>query len=136
MTRLRFSRAEIDATVEAVANHMVFKDVQQMRVSKLKRFMARPNFDTELELHRVDCASSHGGLDNYDFLRARREEFASEPLIPPPLITGRDLIALGLTPGPRFSEILEAVQSRQLEGNLTTREQALAWVTAEFSPDR
>ena len=135
MTRLRFSRVEIDATVEAVANHMVFKDVQQMRVAKLKRFMARPNFDTELELHRVDCASSHGGLDNYDFLRARREEFASEPLIPPPLITGRDLIALGLTPGPRFSEILEAVQSRQLEGNLTTREQALAWVTAEFSPD-
>jgi hypothetical protein len=131
MTRLRFSRVEIDATVEAVANHMVFKDVQQMRVAKLKRFMARPNFDTELELHRVDCASSHGGLDNYDFLRARREEFASEPLIPPPLITGRDLIALGLTPGPRFSEILEAVQSRQLEGS-SRRATSLAWVTAEF----
>jgi len=135
MTRLRFSRVEIDATVEAVANHMVFKDVKQMRVSKLKRFMARPNFDTELELHRVDCASSHGALDNYDFLRARREEFANEPLIPPPLITGRDLIALGLKPSPRFSEILEAVQSRQLEGSLTTAEQALAWVKAEFTRD-
>jgi poly(A) polymerase len=114
---------------------MVFKDVKQMRVSKLKRFMARPNFDTELELHRVDCASSHGALDNYDFLRARREEFANEPLIPPPLITGRDLIALGLKPSPRFSEILEAVQSRQLEGSLTTAEQALAWVKAEFTRD-
>src|SRR4029077_9426161 len=105
MSRLRFSRAEIDATVEAVANHMVFKDVQQMRVAKLKRFLARPHIDDELELHRVDCTSSHGMLDNYAFLKAKREEFANEPLIPPPLITGRDLIALGMKPSPRFAEI-------------------------------
>lgn len=133
LLRLRFSRAEIDATVEAVANHMVFKDVQQMRVAKLKRFLARPHIDDELELHRVDCTSSHGLLDNYEFLKARREEFASEPLIPPPLITGRDLIALGMKPSPRFAEILEAVESRQLEKTLTTREEALAWVKSEFA---
>ncbi len=132
MTRLRFSRAEIDATVEAVAQHMVFKDVQQMRVAKLKRFMARPHFDAEMELHRVDCMSSHGMLDNYEFLKTKREEFASEPLIPPALITGRDLIALGLQPSPRFSEILEAVQSRQLEGALTDHDSALEFVRAEF----
>ncbi len=132
MLRLRFSRAEIDATVEAVAQHMVFKDVQQMRVAKLKRFLARPHMDDELELHRVDCTSSHGLLDNYEFLKAKREEFASEPLIPPPLITGRDLIALGMRPSPRFAEILEAVESRQLEKTLTTREEALAFVQAEF----
>ena len=71
MQRLRFSRAEIDATVEAVRQHMVFKDVPNMRVAKLKRFMARPTFDDELELHRVDCASSHGMLDNYEFLSAQ-----------------------------------------------------------------
>ena len=132
MIRLRFSRAEIDATVEAVAQHMVFKDVQQMRVAKLKRFMARPHFDEEMELHRVDCTSSHGMLDNYEFLKNKRAEFASEPLIPPALITGRDLIALGLQPSPRFSEILEAVQSRQLEGTLTDHEAALEFVRAEF----
>ncbi len=132
MTRLRFSRAEIDATVEAVAQHMVFKDVQQMRVAKLKRFMARPHFDEEMELHRVDCTSSHGMLDNYEFLKTKREEFVSEPLIPPALITGRDLIALGLTPGPRFTEILEALQSRQLEGTLTNRDAALDFVRTEF----
>lgn len=128
MMRLRFSRAEIDATVAIVANHMAFKDVQQMRVAKLKRFLARPHIDDELELHRVDCTSSHGMLDNYEFLNARRAEFASEPLIPPPLITGRDLIALGLKPGPRFAEILEAVESRQLEKSLTSHDEALAWV--------
>lgn len=132
MTRLSFPRREIDATVEAVANHMVFKDVQQMRVAKLKRFLARPDIDDELELHRVDCTSSHGMLDNYDFLRARREEFASEPLIPEPLLTGRDLIDLGFKPGPQFKEILDAVQSRQLEGTLREREEALEFVRAEY----
>lgn len=133
MERLRFSRVEIDATAEAVAQHMVFKDVQQMRVAKLKRFMARPHFDDEMELHRVDCTSSHGMLDNYDYVRAKREEFAHEPLIPEPLITGHDLIALGLKPGPQFKEILETVQSRQLEGTLADRDAALAWVRAEHT---
>jgi poly(A) polymerase len=132
MHRLRFSRAEIDATVEAVRQHMVFKDVPNMRVAKLKRFMARPTFEDELELHRVDCQSSHGMMDNYEFLRQKREEFANEPIIPPPLVRGDDLIALGLKPGPRFGEILEAVETRQLEGALRDREEALEWVKGEI----
>src|SRR5207244_10672265 len=109
MERLRFSRAEIDAVVEMVRQHMVFKDAPKMRVSKLKRFMARPTFEQELELHRVDCQSSHRILDNYEFLLRKREEFANEPIIPPPLVRGDDLIAFGLKPGPKFGEILEAV---------------------------
>src|SRR5256714_3737292 len=133
MERLRFSRAEIDPTVEAVRQHMVFKDVPNMRVAKLKRFMARPTFEDELELHRVDCASSHAMLDNYEFLLKKKEEFANEPIIPPPLVRGDDLIAMGLKPGPKFSEILEAVETRQLEGALKDREEALAWVKGEFS---
>jgi poly(A) polymerase len=131
MHRLRFSRAEIEATVEAVEQHMVFKDVPRMRVARLKRFMARPHFADELELHRVDCLGSHGMLDNYEFLVRKQEEFANEPIIPPPLVRGDDLIALGLTPGPRFGEILEAVETRQLEGGLQDREAALAWVREE-----
>ena len=133
MERLRFSRAEIDATVEMVRQHMVFKDVPRMRVAKLKRFMARPTFEEELELHRVDCASSHRMMDNYDFLRRKREEFANEPIIPPPLVRGDDLIALGLKPGPEFGEILEAVETRQLEGSLTSRAEALDWVMRAYS---
>jgi tRNA nucleotidyltransferase/poly(A) polymerase len=132
MERLRFSRAEIDATVEMVRQHMVFKDVPKMRVAKLKRFMARPTFEEELELHRVDCAGSHGMLDNYDFLVRTREEFANEPIIPPPLVRGEDLIELGLKPGPKFGEILEAVETRQLEGTLRDRDEALAWVKREY----
>jgi poly(A) polymerase len=135
MQRLRFSRAEIDATVEAVRQHMVFKDVPNMRVAKLKRFMARPTFDDELELHRVDCEGSHGMLDNYDFLRQKREEFANEPIIPPPLVRGDDLLALGLKPGPKIGEILEAVETRQLEGALRNRDEALDWIKAELLRD-
>lgn len=132
MQRLRFPNEEIDRVVAAVANHMVFKDVTKMRVSKLKRFMARPDFDREIELHRVDCTSSHGDLSNIAFLSEKAAEFASEPLIPPPLINGRDLIALGLKPGPRFKELLEAVETAQLENRISTREEALALVQTEL----
>jgi tRNA nucleotidyltransferase/poly(A) polymerase len=132
MRRLRFSNDEIAATVEMVQNHMVFKDVKNMRVARLKRFMARPTFEDELELHRVDCLGSHGLLDNFRFLREKREEFAKEPLIPEPLLSGHDLIALGWKPGPRFKEVLDAVQTRQLEGQLATRAEALDWVKSEF----
>jgi len=133
LRRLRFSGAEIESTVEMVRQHMVFKDVPNMRVAKLKRFMARPTFDDELELHRVDCESSHRMLDNYEFLLRKREEFANEPIIPPPLVRGDDLIALGLKPGPKFGEILEAVETRQLEGSLRTPAEALEWIKREYS---
>jgi tRNA nucleotidyltransferase/poly(A) polymerase len=125
LRRLRYPNHVIDDTVAMVARHMQFMNVQKMRVAKLKRFMAEPTFDRELELHRVDCASSNGFTDNYEFLQAREAEFAAEPLIPPPLVTGKDLIKLGLKPGPRFKEILEAIQNEQLEGRISEREAAM-----------
>ena len=131
--RLRFSNAETEATVAGVKNHMAFKDVQNMRVATLKRFLARPTIDDELELHRVDCSGSHGLLDNYEFLLRKREEFSNEPLIPPPLITGRDLIAAGLKPGPPFKKLLDSAQALQLEGSLKTRDDALAWLREELA---
>lgn len=125
MRRLRFSNEDIEATREMVQNHMVFKDVQAMRIARLKRFMARPTFPDEMELHRVDCLGSHGMLDNHAFLLVKEEEFANEPLIPPPLLTGHDLLAMGWKAGPKFKEILDAVQSAQLEGRLSSRDEAL-----------
>jgi hypothetical protein len=133
MRRLRFSNEEIEASTAMVQNHMVFKDVQNMRVSRLKRFLARPTFEDELELHRVDCLASHGNLDNYEFLKRRREELANEPLIPPPILTGHDLIALGWRPGPKFKTVLDAVQVRQLEGILRTRAEAISWVEKQYA---
>ena len=133
MHRLRFPNEVIDAVIPAVRLHMSFKDVPNMRVATLKRMMARPTFEEELELHRVDCLASHGMLDNHATLIAKREEFGRAPLIPEPLVTGHDLIGLGWKPGKRFAEILQAVQTRQLEGSLNSREEALAWITSEFS---
>jgi tRNA nucleotidyltransferase/poly(A) polymerase len=125
LRRLRYPNDVIAAVVPMVARHMQFMNVKQMRTAKLKRFMAEPTFPEEMELHRVDCGSSNGFTDNYEFLEAKAVEFAAEPLIPPPLVTGRDLIQLGLQPGPRFREILEAVQTEQLEGRILDRPTAL-----------
>ena len=134
MQRLRFSNEIIESVIPSVRLHMSFKDVPNMRVATLKRMMARPTFDEELELHRIDCLASHGMLDNHAMLLAKREEFGREPLIPPPLLTGHDLIALGWKPGKKFSEILQAVQTRQLEGTLTSREKALEWLSEHYPP--
>ena len=126
MRRLRFSGAEIEATVEMVRQHMVFKDTPKMRVAKLKRFMARPTFNEELELHWVDCESSHRMLDNYEFLLRKREEFANEPIIPPPLLRGDDLIALGFKPGPEFGRSLRQSRRDNLRDACATRMKRLS----------
>jgi len=128
--RLKYSNDVIAAVVPMVARHMQFMNVQQMRTARLKRFMAEPTFSEEMELHRVDCGSSNGFTDNYEFLQAKAAEFASEPLIPAPLVTGRDLIRVGMKPGPRFKEILDAIQTEQLEGRILDREPALDYLKA------
>jgi len=128
LSRLKYPNAVIRDTSHMVSRHMQFMNVRQMRKSTLKRFMAEPTFPQEMELHRVDCASSNGFTDNYIFLNEKAGEFASEPLIPPPLVTGRDLISRGLEPGPRFREILEDIQTEQLENRLSTREEALGYL--------
>jgi len=133
LRRLRYPNDLIEQVVEMVGQHMAFMNVQKMRTAKLKRFMARPTFPLELELHRVDCASSNGFTDNYEFLLAKREEFAREPLIPPPLVNGRELLALGIPSGPRLGGILREIQTRQLEGTFTTAAEAMAWVREEIA---
>lgn len=128
LRQFRFPNHVVEDVVEMVANHMVFKDIQKMRVAKLKRFLARPTIEDEMELHRVDCLSSHGSIENLDFIAVKQEEFANEPLIPPPLVSGKDLIELGLKPSPVFKILLEEAQTHQLEGTLKEREEALRWL--------
>lgn len=128
LQRLKYPNQVVEDVTFMVARHMQFMNVQQMRVAKLKRFMAAPTFPRELELHRVDCASSNGFTDNLEFLVAKEAEFDAEPLIPPPLLTGHDLIRLGLEPGPSFGGILDSIQTEQLEGRLHDREQAIEWL--------
>lgn len=125
LNRLRFSNEDIRQVEALVANHMKFKDAPKMRDSTLKRFLRLPAFDEHLELHRLDCSSSHNMLDNYEFVRAKQAEFGQEQIAPPPLLSGKDLIAAGYTPSPWFSQVLSAVEDAQLEGRITSREEAL-----------
>ncbi|MES2737675.1 MAG: CCA tRNA nucleotidyltransferase [Verrucomicrobiota bacterium] len=128
LRRLKFPNDVIEPTQVAVEHHMAFKDVKKMRNSTLKRMMARPTWDDELALHRVDCLGSNGLLDNYEFMKEKAEEFSQAPLIPQTLISGRDLIELGWQPGKEMGEALTAAQNAQLEGLIATKEEALEWV--------
>ncbi len=128
LRRLKAPRWLIDQVGVQVRNHMTFKDVPEMRGSTLRRLIARETFADELELHRLDCLASHGSIDHYCFLLDRLRQYANEPVIPPPLITGKDVLSLGLAPGPAVGKLLHAVQELQLNGELTSREQALEWV--------
>lgn len=132
LRRMKYSNEMIDDVRVMVANHMKFMHVMDMRVSKLKRFMSRDTFVHEMELHRVDCASSNGILENYNFVVEKREEFANQPLIPEPLIKGKDLMDLGFKPGPEFKEILTAIQNEQLEGKLSDSDAAIVWVRENY----
>jgi poly(A) polymerase len=134
--RLRFSNQDVEHITSLVANHMKFKDVMQMRTSTLKRFLCMPHFDEHLELHRLDCQASNGYTAAYDFVKAKLAEFGQEQLRPPRLLTGKDLIAAGYKPGPAFSDALSAVETAQLEGEITTREEALEIVRVMLDPLR
>jgi len=136
LERLRYSNRVIDAVAEMVARHMHFINVPKMRKATLRRFMARPTFSDEMHLHYADCSSSHGMLDIHEHLAQKREEFANEPLIPDPLLGGRDLLELGWSPGPEIGRALKAIQTEQLDGALSTREDALRWLEESFQPSR
>jgi putative nucleotidyltransferase with HDIG domain len=126
LRRLRFSNDEVAAITACIANHMAFKDAPNMRVSTLKRLLARPTFLEELELHRIDCSSCHGQLDIHAFLTAKMTEFSQEEIKPKPLLTGNDLQQLGIKPGPSMGKILHQLMDEQLEGKFTDRDGALA----------
>jgi len=130
--RLRFSGDETDQILALVDNHMRFADVQRMKQSTLKKFLRLPGFDEHLELHRIDCLSSHGQLASYDYAREQLQSLPPEAIRPTPLITGRDLIEAGYEPGPRFKEVLAAVEDAQLEGRLASRDKAMEYVRREF----
>ena len=132
MTRLKYSNEEIERVVSLVAQHMVFKDADKMRPAKLKRFIRQPHFEEHLALHHADCMASHGDLSAYEFCTTRLKEVGAEELHPAPLITGAELIALGMKPGPEFKVILQQVEDLQLEGTLKDREAALGFVKGKY----
>ena len=127
LNRLRFPKKQIDEIVACVLHHMQFKDVKQMRKATLRRLLLRETFPLELELHRLDCLGSHGDLELYDFLIQQAEELKKKPAIRPPLLTGDDLIKLGLKPGPAMGVLLNEIREKQLADELKNVRQAKVW---------
>jgi putative nucleotidyltransferase with HDIG domain len=125
LTRLRFPNDVIAGAEALIANHMKFMETPRMRESTLKRFMRLPDFEEHMALHRLDCLSSHGHLDNYEFVRRKQAEVPPEELKPAPLVTGKDLIAAGFRPGPAFGAVLSEIEDAQLEGRISTTEEGL-----------
>jgi len=130
--RLRFSSRDTDQILALIKNHMRFAHAMQMSPSTFKKFVRMPRFDEHLELHRIDCESSHGDLTTYRFTRKKIASMPREAMRPQPLVTGDHLIAAGYTPGPKFKEILGAVEDNQLEGKLQTHDEAMDFVKNEF----
>jgi poly(A) polymerase len=134
MTRLKFSKADLDVVLALIENHMRFMHVQEMRPNTVKKFLRMPDFDLHLALHRLDCMGSHGYLDNDVFCRGKLQELTTEDLHPPRLLTGYDLQELGFSPGPLFREILNAIEDAQLNGEITTAMEARQLVISRFLP--
>ncbi len=130
--RLRFSNHDAARILALVDNHMRFGHATRMNQSTLTKFLRMPGFDEHLALHRADSLASHRNLSTYEFVRQKLAEIPPEKIRPAALVTGDDLIAAGYAPGPKFREILEAVEDAQLEGRLSSREAALEFVKSAF----
>ena len=126
--RFRLSNEDTHQVLALVANHMRFGDIQRMKESTLKRFFRLPKFEEHLDLHRLDCQSSHRDLSLYEFAKEKFHTLPAEHIRPVPLITGKDLIAAGHKPGPQFKELLTAVEDAQLDGSISTKEEAMELV--------
>lgn len=132
LERLKFPRKDIETVATVVRFHMQFKDAFQMRKATLRRMLLRATFPLELQLHRLDCLGSHRRLDAYDFLVAQAAELATQPQIRPPLLTGADLIALGVLPGRALGGVLQELREKQLADELRTPDEARDWVRGQL----
>lgn len=132
LERLRFSNDDTAQILALVENHMRFGHVSRMKESTLKRFLRLPGFDEHLALHRADSLASHRNLSTYELLQKKLTETPQENIRPVPLVTGDDLITAGYKPGPKFREMLDAVEDAQLEGRLVSSAAAIEFVRREF----
>jgi len=134
LERLRYPKELVERVEWLVAQHMRFKDALKMSDATFKRFVRQPGFETLLELYRIDLAASGRSMENYEAVLARLASIPPEALHPPPLLRGRDLVAMGYAPGPPFSRALKALEEEQLAGRIRTREEAEQFVRRILGP--
>lgn len=133
--RLKLPRRRIDRVADLVGTHMTFPNLPNMRRHKLREFLGAPDLPLHLVLHRADCGASHGDLSLAAFCEAEVAAFRSEPVLPPPLVTGADLRTAGYAPGPRMGALLRWLRTEQLDGRLASKEDAVRRVLTAYPPD-
>lgn len=134
LERLKMPRKRIERVVALVGTHMQFPALPQMRPAKLRRFLAQPDVELHLRLHAADCGASHGDTSLLGFCRTKLAELGAEPVLPPPIVTGRDLLAAGYAPGPRLGEMLRWVRDLEIEGAVADVAEAVRRVRERFGP--
>lgn len=130
--RLRMSTREVERVAWLVESHMRLKDFGRMREHRRRRLIRTPGFDELLELCRIDALASHKDTSLVDEAEAHARALGEEELQPPPLLTGKDLIEMGYTPGPAFKRILDKVEAQQLDGTLKDKDAAKEYVLRRF----
>ncbi len=134
LKRLKRSRAVWEHVAGLARKHLHHTQAPKMRLSTLKRFLGQPGIEELLELTRIDALSANGDLQYYDFCRRKLAELKEEEIHPEPLLTGRDLTAMGFSPGPLFKVMLAAIEEAQLEGEIATKQQAIEWIKRRYQP--
>jgi len=132
LRRLKRPEALVETVIDLVGRHMHFANLRRMRTAKLRRWMQENDAPLHLELHRLDCASSHNLLDNWRYgFKAWMDE-RSRPRATKPLINGRDLLALGIKSGPAIGQWLQKAKDAELEGEFNDRKNALTWLASQL----
>jgi len=126
--RLRLSNQEIERITWLVEFGSALRDAPALVKSKLYPILIRPGIDELLTLHRAAAIAGDESVAHVDFCERLLLELPAERLNPPPLLTGDDLAALGLRPGPQFKRLLDAVRTAQLDETIHTRADAEALV--------
>jgi hypothetical protein len=129
---LRMSGSETQHILGLVSSLPKFKELPSSPVHAIKRFVRMPRFEDHLELARICALASDRDLSGYNFATKKLQEWSADDIAPAPLVSGDDLIGMGFSPGPLFKEILNTVEDEQLDGRLSTTQQAKEFVRENY----
>lgn len=132
LKRLRFSNEDIRQITYCIDNHMRVMNAMKMREATLKKMFLKDTFETELELHRLDCVASHNDLKIYKFLKKKYEAFKKRPILPKPILNGHEIMTLGFKEGPIIGKIQKQMIDLQLEGKIKSKGKAKEWILKKW----
>ena len=124
--RLKFSNDELARIVWLVGHREALLEAVTMPNHQRQPLLIHDGIDECLVLHRAEAIASNAAITHVEFCERVLRDTLPELLNPLPLLTGDDLIANGWTPGKLFKIVLETVRNRQLDGELTTSDEAMS----------